>query len=246
MTDDITEPKPFPRILPSIGWIVVYLLVQVIVTVAVIASVIVSHPDLMKAVKAGDGIVVSNPVIAQSVLWGLLISGVITLALLWFNLRKDGRAAQIGLFASSKLNLGTTLGTGVALIAGAFALNWVYTTYIIPGVELQDELRALLKALPATPLNFILKYVAVAMMAPVIEELIFRGYLQNSFKSSMNRHAAIWLGAFVFACIHFQPLATPALMVLGAAFGYLYDRTGSLKTNIVLHCANNALALFLS
>jgi uncharacterized protein len=46
--------------------------------------------------------------------------------------------------------------------------------------------------------------------------------------------------------VHLQPYAIPGLMSLSIAFGYLYHRTGSLRTNIILHMANNAFALILT
>jgi uncharacterized protein len=58
--------------------------------------------------------------------------------------------------------------------------------------------------------------------------------------------AAIALSAFVFAAVHMQPLAMPALMALGAAFGYIYHKTGSLRLTIILHMINNILALALT
>jgi uncharacterized protein len=245
MTDDvIVQTKPFPGVWKSVVWILIYLVLQVGVTVAVMGGVFASHPELMGAMKTGTVGAMGTPIVAQAVLWGLLLSGLLTLALFWWNLRKDDRAARIGLTTPSLLSPGKTLGLGLALVAGVTAFNWAYTTYIIPGVELQDELKALLKALSTGKLNIFLKYLAVAGIAPIIEELLFRGYLQNAFKRSMNFHAAIWLAAFFFALIHFQLPATPALMVMGAAFGYLYHYTGSLKTNIGLHMLNNALALY--
>jgi len=56
----------------------------------------------------------------------------------------------------------------------------------------------------------------------------------------------ILLSSFLFAVVHMQLYAIPGLMSLSIAFGYLYHRTGSLRTNIILHMANNAFALVVS
>jgi uncharacterized protein len=185
-------------------------------------------------------------VLGLAAMWGILMSVALTLLLLWFNLRKDDRANRIGLMAPSYLPLGQTLGLGVALMAAVFILSWAYSTYIIPGVDMQAGIRKMLEAIPKTPFNFILKLLAVAVAAPIVEELLFRGYLQNALKAKMSAPLAITLSALVFALVHFEPYAIPILFSLGAAFGYLYHRTGSLKTNIALHVINNALALLFS
>jgi membrane protease YdiL (CAAX protease family) len=245
--ESITSPgsaKPFPNIVKSLVWIVIYFLLQIAATLAFIVGVVVSNPAILDKMKAKNPEAMGDPTVAQAVLWGLILSGVVTLLLMWFNLRKDGRAEQIGLFAPSKRDLPTTLGIGVLLVGAVTLFNYIYATYVIPGVELQDDLKALLKALSTGPLNILLKYLAVAGMAPLLEELLFRGYLQNSFMRKMKPGYAIALASLIFAAVHFQPLATPALFVMGAAFGYLYHLTGSLKTNIALHALNNAAALY--
>jgi uncharacterized protein len=247
MTESIVdEPKPFPRIVPSLAWIILYLVLQIAWTLVAVVVVTVMNPAMVKGIKGGQAAMMTNPVFVQAVLWGLILSGVTMLGLMALNLRNENRPAQIGLFSPSRLDMTRTWGLGIALMLGALAFNWVYATYIIPGVELQDELKAMLKALSTGPFNIAMKFLTIAVMAPILEELLFRGYLQTALSRSMNHHAAIWLAAFIFGLIHFQPSALPALMVLGAAFGYLYHLTGSLKTNMALHIANNTLALMLT
>jgi membrane protease YdiL (CAAX protease family) len=76
--------------------------------------------------------------------------------------------------------------------------------------------------------------------------LLFRGLLQNALAKYVPVWGAILLSSFLFALVHLQPYAIPGLMSLSIAFGYLYHRTGSLRTNIILHMANNVLALVLT
>jgi hypothetical protein len=160
-----------------------------------------------------------------------------------FHLRKPGRKEAIGLFSPSQLSVAKTLGIAVCLLAIAYALNWLYSTYVVPGAELQKDMKLILAAVPRTPLNMVILFLAAAVMAPLVEELLFRGYLQTSLKHHVGGTWAILVSALIFSLVHMQPLAIPGLFALGAAFGYIYDRTGSLKTNILLHLANNALAV---
>jgi membrane protease YdiL (CAAX protease family) len=126
------------------------------------------------------------------------------------------------------------------------AFNYIYATYIIPGVGMQEEMAKILASIPRTPVNIAAIFFAIAIAAPIVEELLFRGMLQNAVAKYVPFWAAILLSSFLFAVVHLQLYAIPGLMSLSIAFGYLYHRTGSLRTNIILHMANNAFALVVS
>ncbi len=235
--------KPFPRILPSLGWIILYFVLQALCMIAVLGVMALSDHSIFGQLKDNRAALETSPVLGLTAMWGILLSVALTLLLLWFNMRKENRMERIGLMAPSALPMAQTIGYGVGLMVLVYALTWVYSTYIIPGVDMQGATRKMLEAIPKTPFNFVLKLLAVAVAAPIVEELLFRGYLQNALKSKMSAPLAIALSGLVFALIHFQPYAIPALFALGASFGYLYHRAGSLKTNIALHVINNGLAL---
>ncbi len=240
---DVGFAKPFPTIGKSLALIVLYFILQFAMTLVVMTVMTFADPDAMKATMEKQTEIMSDPQAAIGVVWGLVAAGLAMLAIIGWNLREPARAIRIGLFAPSRLSVAETALTAFTLLIGAFFFNWVYATYIVPGVELQAELQAILKALDTSTTGLILKVMAIAILAPLIEELLFRGYLQTALMDKMNHHAAIWLAALIFAIIHLQPMAIPGLMLLGAAFGYIYHRTGSLKTCIVLHMVNNGLAL---
>jgi uncharacterized protein len=230
-------PKPFPAILPSIGWIVLYFLLQGVCTGILLAAG-VGGADIGNASAA-----VQNPVI---ILWGLVSAALVQLLLMWFYLRKDSRIGKLGLNHFGNISLGRATGLAVVLVAAAMAFNYVYATYIIPGVGMQEEMAKMLASIPRTPINIAAGFFAIAIAAPLVEELLFRGLLQNALAKHLPIWGAIILSSFLFSLVHLQPYAIPGLMSLGIAFGYLYHRTGSLRTNILLHMANNALALTLT
>jgi uncharacterized protein len=232
--------KPFPTIGKSLVLIVLYFILQIAMTLLVMA---ISVPGAMQPTMDKQAEIMSDPQAAIGVVWGLVAAGLVMLAVIGWNLREPARAIRIGLFTPSRLSLAETALTAFTLLIGAFFFNWAYATYIVPGVELQAELQAILKALDTSTMGLILKVMAIAVLAPLIEELLFRGYLQTALMEKMNHHVAIWLAALIFSVIHLQPMAIPGLMLLGAAFGYIYHRTGSLKTCILLHMVNNGLAL---
>ncbi len=243
-----TEPaaaaaKPFPKILPSIGWIAAYFALQFAVTAIIIAIVMAAQQFAEPNTPIDPDIATKNPIL---IIWGLVASALVQLALMWRYLRKDDRAEQLGLTHFGRLSIAKTLMVAVAALVLASLFNFVYATYIISGMPMQDEIAKLLASIPRTPLNIALGLFAIAIVAPLIEELLFRGLLQKSLMQHMPVWAAIALAAFVFSAVHMQLYAMPALMSLGAAFGYIYYKTGSLRMTIVLHMVNNTLALVLT
>ncbi|HSN90796.1 MAG TPA: CPBP family intramembrane glutamic endopeptidase [Anaeromyxobacteraceae bacterium] len=81
-----------------------------------------------------------------------------------------------------------------------------------------------------------------SLLAPVCEEIVFRGYLQTTFGLSRPARAAIALAALLFAAIHLDPVRFPALVLLGALYGWLAWRAGSVWPAVAAHAANNAVA----
>jgi uncharacterized protein len=240
---ELVTEKParqFPGIWISLGWIVLFFVLQIIAggVAFIIAEMMKPHDAKMidtKAAIAGMG--------GLPIIWSLVASSIVTIGLLWLYLRKKNRFAAIHLDRWSQLNLKTTLILAIALIGGALAFNYVYAEYIIPDVKLQDDLRKLFESIPKTAVNNILLFCAAAIFAPITEEILFRGFLQKSLSLRMSPILAIIIAGAVFAAIHMDAYAFPALFVMGSMFGYIYHRTGSLRVNILLHMLNNAAAV---
>ena len=237
------DAKPFPRLLPSVGWIVLYFVLQLVVTAIVIAVAIAAQHIGESTAAIDPDIGAKNPML---IIWGLVVSAAVQLGLMWFYLRKGDRAEVLGLTHFGKISIGKTSMIAVGALLLASTLNYVYATYVISGMPMQDEMAKLLASIPRTPINIAVGLLAITVVAPLIEELLFRGLLQNALMHHVPAWAAIALSALLFSVVHLQLYAMPALMALGAAFGFIYYKTGSLRMTIVLHMINNMLALVLT
>lgn len=230
-------PKAFPGALPSIGWIVLYFLLQAICTN--IATAMLLGIDKLGSQAA----LLANP---EVLILSASFSAIIQLALMAVYLRKNGRMEQLGLTHFGKMTFGHTVTLAIALVATAMLFNYAYTKFLIPGIKMQAEYAEMMANLETTPLNVVAGIFVVVIAAPVVEELLFRGFLQRAIGNYLPTWAAILISSLAFSSVHGQLYAIPGLMSLSIAFGYLYHRTGSLRTNIILHMANNALALLLT
>ena len=84
---------------------------------------------------------------------------------------------------------------------------------------------------------------SVAGLPAIFEELSFRGVLQPLLiRATGSAFWGIALTAIVFSAIHFQFYGFLPRVLLGALFGWLAHRTGSLIPGMAAHFANNALA----
>lgn len=81
------------------------------------------------------------------------------------------------------------------------------------------------------------------LLAPVAEEVYFRGRLLDAARERVGLGWAIALNAFAFAAIHGIPLALPAYFVYGAVLAWLRERSGGLVAPVIAHAVNNVAAV---
>ena len=78
--------------------------------------------------------------------------------------------------------------------------------------------------------------------APIVEELVFRGIIQQLARP-LGERQAVALQAVLFALQHGSAAAMAYALVCGLGLGWLADRTGHLWPGMLLHSANNLLVL---
>lgn len=90
----------------------------------------------------------------------------------------------------------------------------------------------------------ILQTLAVlGLLAPIVEELVFRGLLYGWLAGRWSNLVAFVLSSLAFAAAHTEPLHILLVLPLGFWFGWLRWRTGSLVPTIVAHIINNTIAV---
>ncbi len=85
----------------------------------------------------------------------------------------------------------------------------------------------------------------IALTPAICEELLFRGYVQRQAERSMGATWGIVFTGLVFGAYHLQITKFLPLAALGLFLGYLTWRTGSLIPAIIVHFANNAIAILI-
>jgi membrane protease YdiL (CAAX protease family) len=86
----------------------------------------------------------------------------------------------------------------------------------------------------------------VCLLAPLCEELLFRGAIFGWLRSRLPAPVAAVLSAALFAGAHLLLPLFPELFVFGLAAAWIYQRTGSTLNSFVMHASQNTLAVVLT
>jgi hypothetical protein len=83
----------------------------------------------------------------------------------------------------------------------------------------------------------------VVFGAPLVEELVYRGFIQGSLERNIAPIAAVLLTAAWFTVVHLQPVEFPGLFAFALVLGWCRLKTGRIGMSIVAHVAFNVTGL---
>jgi membrane protease YdiL (CAAX protease family) len=168
-------------------------------------------------------------------------AGLILAAIILARMTAGGVAARdFGLRAARfARSLGWMIGAWVTFLV----FSGVYAALVhAPKVSDQaDQLDA-----GDSTINLVAVTVLVTVVAPIAEEIFFRGFLFTALRRWAGWVGGAVLSGAVFAAIHVGSLDAiflPALVVLGFLLAALYKQTGSLLPCMAFHAVNNSLAM---
>ena len=126
------------------------------------------------------------------------------------------------------------IGVSVVFVFSAmYVLNLLIEQAGIP-----NTMEATFLAMSRNPFGIL----SITLLAPVLEELLFRGAIQSELQLKYKPWIAILISSLLFGVVHLNPAQIPFAFMLGMMFGWLYYRTGSLLPGIVGHVLNNSIA----
>ncbi|MBM3184369.1 MAG: CPBP family intramembrane metalloprotease [Chlamydiae bacterium] len=113
--------------------------------------------------------------------------------------------------------------------------------------ELPDQLAVrFLKMTFHFPLYFVITTITIVVLAPLLEETLFRGFLQSFIRQHLGTKWAILITAICFSLFHYSKdqgaanlTIVASLFALALFLGFVYEKRGSLITSIFLHAIFN-------
>ncbi|MCK5782577.1 MAG: CPBP family intramembrane metalloprotease [Flavobacteriales bacterium] len=85
--------------------------------------------------------------------------------------------------------------------------------------------------------------ITIAILAPILEEILVRGLVLRGYLKNYSPKKAIILSAVFFGLIHLNPWQFIAGFISGLLLGYIYYKTRSLAPSILIHFINNSLTI---
>ncbi|KAE8691429.1 CAAX amino terminal protease family protein, putative isoform 2 [Hibiscus syriacus] len=88
--------------------------------------------------------------------------------------------------------------------------------------------------------------IVYCIITPILEEVVYRGFMLASLVSTMDWKQAVVISAAVFSAAHFSGENFLQLFVIGCILGCSYCGTGNLCSSIVIHSLYNAFTLLVT
>jgi membrane protease YdiL (CAAX protease family) len=176
---------------------------------------------------------------AQALLGGSLLFVAVGMASDWEIDSIRGALRRLGLRRFAPSALGWML---LAMLAYYIAAG-VFAAFVLEPE--QDDIGGELGVGDDSLVVAVLAVVLIVGLAPISEELFFRGFVFPGLRSRFSLWPAALLAGLVFGLIHAPTGITTVvpLTALGVVLCWLYDRTGSLWPCVLAHTLNNGLAL---
>jgi Predicted metal-dependent membrane protease len=145
------------------------------------------------------------------------------------------------------------LGRAAVPALGLRAANWKYIVFgalgtmalsvAVSQTGLQPEGMKQVFDIVREPGQVARSLLLLAVLAPLVEELVFRGLLYGWLAGRWGKNVGWIVSSLAFAAAHAEPAHIVLVLPLGLLFGWLRQRTDSLLPSLVAHIANNGLAL---
>lgn len=103
----------------------------------------------------------------------------------------------------------------------------------------EESYQQTLQSLSSAP---ILSLIQVCVLAPIIEEILMRGFLLGGLLLNYGKIVALFISAFFFALLHFNMVQTLSAFLCGIILGLLYLYTGSIFCCILAHMGYNLIS----
>lgn len=135
-----------------------------------------------------------------------------------------------------------TLGLGCGLLIASYVFIIIHNVILMAlGVDTQGEAIFRFFESLESPVWFF--FVGV-VLAPIIEEIFFRGFVFQGFRQRYGWVRAMLLSSIVFAAAHLDLVAFLPTFILGCLLAYMFQRSNSVWPGVILHFLVNAFGLF--
>lgn len=184
----------------------------------------------------------------RSVEFGHIVSGAIiyaSIVIFLLGLLVYRNLTPSNVFGFGSVSFAPALGRSLLWLGAAYPLLMLVQAmvYGAAGGEMspQDVVEFLQNA--ETPRDRLAVLAMAVVVAPVAEEMIFRGYLYPVGKKYLGPFLSMAVTSLLFAVLHGHVGSIPALFTLAMCLGLAYEKSGSLMIPMIMHAVFNAVSV---
>lgn len=215
-------------ILNVLGYLVVFIAVQFVVSLVALYL-----GDSIKYPPSASGKALTLSASAKALTLSSVVSSVIIIALfVWLKWTPISRN-----YIQQK-PWDVLVWTILAGMGAILPLQWLYEQM---NITMSDDVKHLFESIMGSRWG----YLALGILAPVAEELVFRGAILRSLMAYFNYRLPwipIVVSALLFGVVHGNVAQFANAFVMGLLLGWLYCRTHSIVLGVALHWVNNTVA----
>jgi membrane protease YdiL (CAAX protease family) len=185
-----------------------------------------------------------NPLFYSYLAYAIFFCPLIALSA-WLILRRHGRGLkELGLqWGRAGRTLLAGGGGGLVALASSYGAYFliVLVFYLIAGRSPVSAESQHMREMGGGYL--VLVVLVTVVLAPVFEEIFFRGLLYPALRRRTGYKVAVILDGLIFAVMHFKPLFMISLILVGIVLAFIYEKTESLFAPIITHAFYNLVVV---
>lgn len=205
-----------------------------------------SYPNLAQSWGIVGVAILANLILIPLNNWLNKVSGKETAMLIYYSLAM-GAPLMFAYFLRKKESGRTTFSWKRPKLLPTFfillcllGLQIGFTMPIASLIPMPESIRQMF--LELSKMNGIAGFLTIAVAAPFLEEMIFRGVILDGLLKKYSVGKAIFWSSFLFGIVHLNPWQFISAMTIGCLAAWIYSRTYNLTLCVIMHFANNSLA----
>jgi len=232
---EVLAPQVLGTLLFGYGLAVVALLLLLVPIVPFYDEV--ASSEILNDLTVAPWFVLVQALLLDLTLFGLLVDQTL--------FQKRLTRTEMGLTLHAGRGLARNVGIGIAAGVLTFAFSSLFGQALIDFLKAlgfsQGQGPAVGQPVIASLSDYAFWIVAAVVVAPLGEELFFRGYALAGLARKGPPNTALLFSSVLFAAVHLNPIGFIPFFFAGIVLGTLFLRTGSLATSIVAHATNNLI-----
>ena len=238
-TSSVVAPPQGSWGLPDIGWMALFIVGALVGGVVIVVIGAIMNPDIF------DGAALNYNV--PAVAWVLVLSQAVAMAglaawpLIVGRWKGEGWRASFGFVVNGRAWWVGAVG-GIATFIVLLVLTLISS--LILGEEVDSAAAEVVSGMSEVTLAYAIFLVFIAIGAPFVEEISFRGLLWGAIvKRGWSPWIATAISGVAFGLFHFEPQRVVALIAAGFVLGVVRHYAG-LAASMLAHCVVNSIGVF--